>query len=54
MKEFLLKKLEKIDPLKEPKPPLKYPNAVKAIVPSWLKLEIMKERLGWGRINDMK
>ncbi|XP_076248768.1 mitochondrial ribosomal protein L38 isoform X2 [Calliopsis andreniformis] len=56
MKEFLLKKLQKVHPFKESKPPLKYPNACAfdRDMPSWLKLEMTKERLGWGRINDMK
>ncbi|XP_046734605.1 39S ribosomal protein L38, mitochondrial [Diprion similis] len=54
-KEYLLKKLKKTHPFKEPEAPLRYPNAqyIDRSVPSWLKLEIRKERLGWGRINDV-
>ncbi|VVC32558.1 Phosphatidylethanolamine-binding protein [Cinara cedri] len=53
-KEFLMKKLQKTHPFQKPEPPLKYPNAVpfKKSTPSWLKLEIKKERLRWGRVND--
>ncbi|XP_076686200.1 mitochondrial ribosomal protein L38 isoform X2 [Andrena cerasifolii] len=56
MKEFLLKKLKDVHPFKEPKSPLKYPNACAfdKYIPSWLKLEMRKERMGWGRINDAK
>ncbi|CAL7943984.1 unnamed protein product [Xylocopa violacea] len=56
MKEFLLRKLKTVHPLKVPKPPLKYPNAIAidSKVPSWLKVEIQKERLGWGRVNELK
>ncbi|XP_015127237.1 39S ribosomal protein L38, mitochondrial [Diachasma alloeum] len=54
-KDFLLKKLKEIDPFKETKPKYKYPNAhpIKN-QPSWLVLEKRKERLGWGRINEIK
>lgn len=56
MKEFLLRKLRTVHPFREPKSPLKYPNACRIDdrVPSWLKVEIRKERLGWGRVNDLK
>nr|XP_022915739.1 39S ribosomal protein L38, mitochondrial [Onthophagus taurus] len=55
-KEFLAKKLKEVHPFKPPKPPLPYPNAqyFDGYVPSWLKLEIKKERLKWGRINDIE
>ncbi|XP_034175192.1 mitochondrial ribosomal protein L38 [Osmia lignaria lignaria] len=55
MKEFLLRKLKIVHPFKEPKPPLKYPNACTfpRDTPSWLKLEKTKERLGRGRVNEM-
>lgn len=55
MKEFLLRKLKIVHPFKEPKPPLKYPNACSfpSDTPSWLKLELTKERLGRGRVNEM-
>ncbi|XP_008186104.1 39S ribosomal protein L38, mitochondrial [Acyrthosiphon pisum] len=53
-KEFLMRKLRKTHPFQKPEPPLKYPNAVpfKKTTPSWLKLEMKKERLRWGRVND--
>lgn len=54
-KEFLLRKLKKEHPFKFPDPPLKYPNAHRfdeRYKPSWLKTEIRKERLGWGRIKE--
>jgi large subunit ribosomal protein L38 len=53
-KEFLLRKLKKTHPFQKPEPSLKYPCAVpfKKSTPSWLKLEMKKERLRWGRIND--
>ncbi|XP_031828085.1 mitochondrial ribosomal protein L38 isoform X2 [Nomia melanderi] len=56
MKYFLLRKLKNVHPFREPKPPLKYPNAcpIDDSVPSWLKTQIKRERLGFGRINDMK
>ena len=55
-KEFLLKKLKKEHPFKFPDPPLKYPNvhSIPYGTPSWYKTEIIKERLGWGRINEYK
>ncbi|XP_049829664.1 39S ribosomal protein L38, mitochondrial [Schistocerca gregaria] len=53
-KEYLLMKLSKTHPFEKPPPPLKYPNAhrYEEGTPSWLKTEIRKNRLGWGRIND--
>ncbi|XP_054275521.1 39S ribosomal protein L38, mitochondrial [Macrosteles quadrilineatus] len=61
-KEFLMRKLEKRNPFERPKPPLKYPNAVRVYhdlneriygkIPSWLKREKLKSRLGFGRINE--
>ncbi|XP_032690476.1 39S ribosomal protein L38, mitochondrial [Odontomachus brunneus] len=55
MKEFLLRKLKKTHPFKgsdrKPLFPLAYrthPN-----MPSWLKFEILKKRLGYGRVNDL-
>ncbi|XP_015188690.1 PREDICTED: 39S ribosomal protein L38, mitochondrial [Polistes dominula] len=55
-KEFLLKKLKKVHPFRKPEPPLKYPNAhaLHKSIPSWLKVEMKKERLGWGRINNIQ
>ncbi|GJQ84260.1 putative DNA helicase [Trypoxylus dichotomus] len=48
-KEYLVKKLKIVHPFKAPPPPLKYPNAhyINGYVPSWLKLEIKKERMKW-------
>ncbi|XP_033183527.1 mitochondrial ribosomal protein L38 [Bombus vancouverensis nearcticus] len=56
MKEFLLRKLKTVDPLKEPKAPHKYPNAcyIDKRIPSWLRVQIKKERLGWDRVNHLK
>lgn len=56
-KEVLLKKLKTHHPFKKPDPPLKYPHAHSLHdcqdKPSWLQVEIKKERLGWGkRVND--
>ncbi|KAI4498028.1 hypothetical protein M0802_006852 [Mischocyttarus mexicanus] len=55
-KEFLLKKLKNVHPFRKPEPPLKYPNAhpLHKSIPSWLKVEMKKERLGYGRINNIK
>ncbi|CAD1470413.1 unnamed protein product [Heterotrigona itama] len=55
-KEFLLRKLKTVHPFKEPKPPLKYPNArvLDLGAPSWLRVQRKKERLGWGRVHDLK
>lgn len=55
-KEFLERKLKNVHPFKPPEAPLPYPNAVKfeGYTPSWLKLEIRKSRLKWGRINDVE
>ncbi|VEN48228.1 unnamed protein product [Callosobruchus maculatus] len=55
-KEFLMRKMKNVHPFKEPPPPLPYPNAqyFEGYVPSWLKLEIRKSRLKWGRINDIE
>ncbi|KAL2714158.1 hypothetical protein V1478_016715 [Vespula squamosa] len=55
-KEFLLKKLKKVHPFKKPEPPLKYPNAYafEIPVPTWLRVEKRKERLGWGRVNNIE
>lgn len=55
-KEFLERKLKNVHPFKAPPPPQPYPNAVvfEGYTPSWLKLEIRKSRLKWGRINDIE
>ncbi|XP_033223400.1 39S ribosomal protein L38, mitochondrial [Belonocnema kinseyi] len=57
-KQYFMQKLKKIHPFKEPEKPLKYPNAVRfkdeEYIPSWLKLEIRKERLGWGRYREVQ
>ena len=54
-KDFLMKKMQHVHPFRPMPPPLKYPNAQidKSYVPSWLRLERKKERLGWGRINEI-
>ncbi|CAG9763136.1 unnamed protein product [Ceutorhynchus assimilis] len=55
-KEFLMRKLKNIHPFKAPKPEPLYPNAqfIDKDVPSWLKTEIKKSRLKWGRINEIE
>ncbi|XP_031348551.1 39S ribosomal protein L38, mitochondrial-like [Photinus pyralis] len=55
-KEFLMRKLKHVHPFKPPPKPLPYPNAVvfEGYYPSWLKTEITKSRLRWGRINDIE
>ncbi|CAH1119559.1 unnamed protein product [Phaedon cochleariae] len=55
-KEFLMRKMKNVHPFKAPPPPLPFPNAVffDGYVPSWLKLEMKKSRLKWGRINDIE
>nr|CAD7604724.1 unnamed protein product [Timema genevievae] len=53
-KEYLLKKLKKTHPFRKPDPPPKYPHAFRMDLnlPSWLRVEKKKERLGWGRVNE--
>lgn len=48
-------KLKDVHPFKPPKEKLPFPNAeyLPQNMPSWLKLEVTKNRLGWGRINDV-
>lgn len=55
-KEYLVKKLKNVHPFKPPPEPLPYPNAqfIDSNVPSWLKTEIKKERMKWGRINEIE
>ncbi|KAG5869667.1 hypothetical protein JTB14_035594 [Gonioctena quinquepunctata] len=55
-KEFLMRKMKHVHPFKAPPPSLPYPNAqyFEGYVPTWLKLEIKKSRLKWGRINDIE
>ncbi|EDV30062.1 uncharacterized protein Dana_GF15958 [Drosophila ananassae] len=52
-KEYLERKLAQTHPFEGPEQPLRYPNA-HAIrdVPSWLRTEIRKRRLGQGRVQD--
>ncbi|XP_053678941.1 39S ribosomal protein L38, mitochondrial [Anopheles nili] len=53
-KEYLTRKLAKTHPFDGPEKPLRFPNAHPVRdVPSWLRTEIRKDRLGWGRINDI-
>lgn len=54
-KRFLQEKLANTHPFEGPPPPLRFPNAQYfENEPSWLKTEIMKKRLRWGRINDVE
>lgn len=54
-KEFLLRKLKKVHPFNGPEPPKKFPLAHRNehYIPSWLKFEMIKKRLGYGRVNDL-
>lgn len=53
-KEYLERKLAKTHPFDGPEKPLKYPNAQPyKKIPSWLKTEVKKDRLKWGRVNDV-
>lgn len=53
-REYLERKLAKTHPFNGKEKSLRFPNAhpIKN-VPSWLKTEIKKERLGWGRVNEV-
>lgn len=57
-KQYFIKKLKTIHPFKEDKARPKYPNAIPfkpdEYIPSWLKLEIRKERLGQGRYREVQ
>ncbi len=55
LKELLLKRLKAVDPFKPKEPEYKYPNALPENnkLPSWLRVEIRKQRLKWGRYSDM-
>uniref|UniRef100_A0A182Q033 Large ribosomal subunit protein mL38 n=1 Tax=Anopheles farauti TaxID=69004 RepID=A0A182Q033_9DIPT len=55
-KEYLVRKLARTHPFEGPERPLRFPNAhpIDHDLPSWLRTEIKKDRLGWGRINDIK
>jgi len=54
-KEFLLRKLKKVHPFNGPEPPKKYPLAHRddKYIPSWLKFEMIKKRLGYSHVNDL-
>uniref|UniRef100_U5ERQ6 Large ribosomal subunit protein mL38 n=1 Tax=Corethrella appendiculata TaxID=1370023 RepID=U5ERQ6_9DIPT len=53
-REYLQRAFSKTHPFNGPEPELRFPNAhsIKD-VPSWLKTEMKKDRLKWGRINDL-
>ena len=53
-KEYILKKLKSRHPFMKPKPTVPFPNALPLPqkMPYWRKLEIRKERLGFGRVQD--
>lgn len=53
--KYFKDKLKEVHPFKPPAPKLPFPNAepIPQHIPSWLKLEIRKKRLGWGRVNDV-
>ncbi|XP_073949255.1 large ribosomal subunit protein mL38-like [Choristoneura fumiferana] len=54
-KEYLLRKLNGVDPFQKPASRLRFPNAhaLPKNMPSWLKLHEKKIRMSWGRINDV-
>lgn len=54
-KEFFLRKMKKVHPFDGPEPPRKFPLAHpnRTYRPTWLKFEIIKKRLGYGRVNDL-
>ncbi|XP_069689575.1 large ribosomal subunit protein mL38 [Periplaneta americana] len=55
-KEYLMKKLKKVHPFRKPDPPPRFPNIFvmdQYRLPSWLRVEMKKDRVGWGRINDV-
>ncbi|CAL4187177.1 unnamed protein product, partial [Meganyctiphanes norvegica] len=53
--ELLLKRLKNINPLEPEKPPVPFPAAlpIDKKLPSWLKREIKKERLGLGKYKEL-
>lgn len=53
-KELLLKRLKEVDPFQPKRKEPKYPNAFPEdnSQPSWLRTEIRKQRLKWGRYSD--
>lgn len=54
-KEYLERKLAKSHPFNGPEPSLRFPNAhpISKEIPSWQRTEIRKNRLRWGRVNDV-
>lgn len=54
-KEFLLRKLKKVHPFDGPEPPRKFPlaHANKEYIPSWLKFEMIKKKLGYSHVNNL-
>ena len=54
-KELLLKRFKSVDPFQPKEEEFKYPNALPEDnkQPSWLRTEIRKQRLKWGRYSDM-
>ena len=53
-KELLLKNLKRVDPFHAKEKEAKYANAFPedTNLPSWLRTEIRKQRLKWGRYSD--
>jgi len=53
-KELLLQRLKHVDPFQPKEKEPKYPNAFPEDnkLPSWLRTEIRKQRLKWGRYSD--
>lgn len=54
-KEFLQRKLKKVHPFRPNAKPAPYPNIhlFEDYCPDWLKREIRKSRLRWGRVTQI-
>ncbi|XP_059486059.1 large ribosomal subunit protein mL38 [Neocloeon triangulifer] len=55
-RDYLLQRLENENPFSRPKPKLRFPNAepLPRSMPSWLQDKVKRDRLGWGRINEVE
>lgn len=54
-KRYIEEKLSKTHPFDGPEPRPRFPNAIpfEGYLPSWLKTDVRKRRLGMGRVNDV-
>ncbi|XP_065339750.1 large ribosomal subunit protein mL38 [Cloeon dipterum] len=55
-RDYLVQRLAKENPFAKPKPKLRFPNAepLPRDMPTWLQDKIKRDRLGWGRINEVE